>query len=587
MSRVDPARWLGLAVALSLSACGQPDKHATWSLVGLYDGAALSRFGDDVASGGYSWQADEGVEEWCGRAKGPLGLGGAMDAEIMARGRAPYLVAMVAGPADQRLDTSDISLFVTKRGGLEAAAAPEAEAEGRRHPLAPAVVPRRLEVNVKQSATSHAHEVSKMARQLQAQLTVQLCLEHQAGRAWTGTAEDPSRRRSVKPMQNIFMLDELQDETRRIFVGQGASAAPLLGPPVWVPGWEPSSNEPAVVTGRNLRSADLFAFLSPLQASSARELAPVLSPPRSWPSRYAPLVGGGVACPGCDWQAEPPSGVTVLELTVTEFERTDVLSQRLGLQARWRTRTRTDPADAAWSEWLHGEVKPIPEELPSEDGTAEALPDVLGAIPYEYPRLVADFDRGVAQATGVASNRALTVLMIPNWQLVNAWRFVERPRQDPLESLDPEPFDAVGWILDNPELLNVQKLEEAREADGPRSAVSLGKARAEDLQGWRKLLPASPRFGANPDFRALSAPAAVLGGERVTARMQRLASRAGLNHLVVVALIILITVLLPGVGRLTDLWSAQPRERAWGWPSRKQEGLSEVLARASGDGGDT
>mgnify|MGYP006928182534 CR=1 FL=1 len=63
--------------------------------------------------------------------------------------------------------------------------------------------------------------------------------------------------------------------------------------------------------------------------------------------------------------------------------------------------------------------------------------------------------------------------------------------------------------------------------------------------------------------------------------MQRLATRAGLDHLVLVALIILGMILLPGIARIPNLWSARPRERAWGWPSRKGRSLDDAIKRAA------
>jgi hypothetical protein len=567
-----------LFLALALAGCDAPEATGAWSLVGLYDGAALARLDGPASGGGYTWQADPGVEDWCGRAKGPLGLGGAMDAELMARGRVPYLVAVVAGPADEALTTADLSLFVSRRGDAEAGE--DQQSAAGRQPLAPAVVPRRLEVSVLQDATVDPDGVREMTRQLQAQLTVQLCLEHQAGRAWTGVADDPARRASTNPMQNIFMLDEVQDETRRIFVGQGAAAAPLLGPPVWTPQWRPSSNEPAVVTGRSLRSADLFAFRSPASRPHHDPLPPTLSPAREWPERFVTLAGGGVACPSCAWTPAPPNAVTELVLTVTELGLGDQTPQPLGLSARWRTRRGAADSDEGWHDWSAGEVKPIPGDSDAEGQELKALPDVLGAVPYEYPRLLARPDGGPERAREPSTDQALTVLVVPNWQLVNAWRFVETARPDPLESLGPDPVDGVGWILEHPELLGIQKLDGAPDDGGERRALSLSASLHGERSGALDWLP-RPRFGATPDFRARSAPVAVLGVGEVSSHMQRLATRSGLDHLVLVALIVLSMILLPGLSRVPNLWSARPRERAWGWPSRKRRGLTEAVKRAS------
>ncbi len=500
-----------LALALLASGCDASGRTSSWSLVGLYDGAALARLDGLPGTGGYTWQADGAVEDWCGRAKGPLGLGGAMDAELMARGRAPFLVAVVAGPAEERLTTADVSVFVSRRG--DAAAGEGQQASAGRQLLAPAVVPRQLEVSVLQDATVDPDGVREMTRQLQAQLTVQLCLEHQAGRAWTGVAEDPTRRASTNPMQNIFMLDEVEDETRRMFVGQGAAAAPLLGPPVWLPQWKPSADAPAGLTGRQLRSADLFAFRSPASRPHHEPLRPTLAPLRAWPDRFVPLSGGGAACPGCEWAPAPPEGVQELVLTVTELGLGDQTPQPLGLSAAWRTRRSGAEANSEWIQWSDGEVRQIPGDDGAEGDGIKALPDVLGAVPYEFPRLIARPVDSPQRIQRVGSEPALTLLLIPNWQLVNAWRFVERGRPDPLGSLGPETVDAVGWILENPELLGIQKLDASGAAADERRAVSLSASLNGERSGGLEWLP-KPRFGATPDFRALSTPVAVLGGGR-------------------------------------------------------------------------
>lgn len=501
--------------------------ESDWSLAALYDGAAVARAGGEPPGLGFSWQADAIVEEACGRPKGPIGLGGAMDAEIMGRAAEPYLVALLAGPADQRITVHDLMIF--------------AGDTSRPQWLAPAVVPRVLSLDARISPEVMGADATKMLQQLQSQLTVQLCLEHQVGRAWQGLGAVDGMTDQV--MQNTFMLDRVDHEDRRLFVGQGIAVYPLLGPPLWAPAWHAPLREPLEAAGAQLSAADLFAFRTPMRMP--------LKSDGSWSDRWMRLEVGGAQCPGCQWEPAPTWGLTRLQLTVRKKD------DGLGLSASYEL-----GEGATWA-WNNGEVVAIPRVEEVDGELVESLYDVLSAVPYEFPRVVA---RPVDERGRPAGEPqlGLALLMIPNWQLANARADLAGDYR-PLDGLDPEPVDAVGWFLEHPRELHI-----------------IDKATGVDL-----LAPVQgsqwTRWGSTPGFRASASPIGLAGVEEITSSQQSAAVRAGAGHLVLVAVLLLLIFLVPGLLRVPDLWAPTPRERAWGWPEEKDKSVAE-LAQAANSG---
>lgn len=543
MIRLAPA----LTVALCLAACApadapaDPSQQPVWSLLAAYDASAVARFHGAAPGAGFSWTADPTLEAACGRPKGPIGFGGSMDAEILARGRSPALALLLVGPAATRLKDADLSIFVGSEKDPFA--------------LAPAVVPRAVSLSVKPKEEPAPVEVKKMIEQLRGQLTVQLCLEHQVGRGWQGLTEPIGLDGEV--VQNTFMLDRVEHPDRRVFVGQGLAAASLLGPPRWAPTWRARSPRAVDVAGARLSAGDLFAFEPP----------PPVEPIAwtSWSPDWLQWSIGGAPCAGCTWTPDGGWGLTRLDLVV------GTAGEDLTLEAVYRL------GDGPIVQWKDGASEVIPLRIPEVVRSVDAagnpvvsyeekkvLHDVLSTVPYEYPRFVAVPER-VRGDVEHPPQRAIAVLLIPNWQLVNARKAATEGDYLPAAASPSSRADGVGWMLENLELLHI--VERGPSVDLVEYALT-----SAPLGPW----------GPSPDRRATAAPVVGIGVDSVGPKQQAVAVRRGTGNLLTVSVLLMLSFLVPGAMRVSELWSAQPRERAWGWPKKKQPSPGHLLDRATG-----
>jgi hypothetical protein len=73
-----------------------------------------------------------------------------------------------------------------------------------------------------------------------------------------------------------------------------------------------------------------------------------------------------------------------------------------------------------------------------------------------------------------------------------------------------------------------------------------------------------------------------LGVDSIGPAQQALAVRRGTGNLLLVSVVVVLLFLVPGTLRLSEVWSSRPRERAWGWPKKKEASPGHLLDRATG-----
>ena len=483
-----------------------------------------------------------------------------------------------------------------------------------KYDLAPAVVPRSVLVD-----TIYDWDTEMLAKRLRSQLRIQLCLEHQIGRGWGGI--DPTLGSPDAAVKNAFMLDAAEDDARRLFTGQGMAAPPLLGPPRWMAGLGPRTRQdkaPLQTSSPSLEAGDLFATRDP--SGDGQDFVAIHQWARSW----LPMTVGGAPCPGCEWIPDGQKDVTHLRVYLDRVDEVPPDSQDVGGTG---PKTRVDAyftdvsgggqlsyGDKGGSHeplWLDKDCRQ-PDGSPSQTCTAgcnsvKCLPDLLSDVPYAYPRFVARKKGSRTSGDGGDDGgHAIVALLIPNWQLINGRSRLERLDGPPAERLDAvieePPTDGVGWLLQNPSLLQIH-LESSRRASMEEEAdVEPGDGSAtaavdtDDLMGavrppareagpWAlpgRLLDGLRGWGPSPDFRASSVPILLAGTDGVEPAQQAVAVRRGTGHLYLVGVLVCLVFGLAGLFRIDEIWVARPRERAWGWPSKKKEGLKELEQKATG-----
>jgi hypothetical protein len=496
-----------------------------WQLAGIYDATALSLGpAEGVAAGNWLWQPVPGMERSCGAAKAPDGLG-VMEAQAIANGMTPALAILLrrSGPDVPRLDsrTVHVSLVGAEEAGLFEtfldALHLRTEAPLRAERLAPLVEQAPLAITIEGDENLLADKLL-----VRTQLAMELCLEHKTGRAWGGNVN--------AKLREAFLLQspDARGADRMYFRGQADPVPALARPPDAcltadlggdardlrpIAGAGSLRLVPADVWGASLRLCDSAEINREGQAEAARQ------------GRDLPLTISG-------------SGAT-LARPVLARRRLDVRVSRGENADDTRVDVTLDDESLLADERLL-------KELPRTNRTDPryGLVDILATLPREYPT------RGTADDPD-----AYTVLLIPNWQLVEA--------ANRLHQLDPGDgaavADGVGWALAHPERLSVQ-------------IGSLGGAMLPNLTS--KLSGTSGavlRWGYMVGSNAGRSDIVLASASEPTWEQVEVAQRTKQQGLFLGSVTIVGLLLLAGLRRLPDLWTRVPEERINYWPGAGAE----------------
>lgn len=495
-----------LTATLLVSALAAAEPSADWRLVAAYD-ASSTASAVGLPRPSFVWPPDPPMAELCGPAKAPMGLG-LREAEAIALGTSPVLALVLeqVGPDAPGLTNRNVRVSLGQGAYL----------------LQPAVEPRGLRVRV--HASGAARELLRATQLVQTQLAMELCLEHKTGRGWLGQDRDRLRQ--------AFLLDPPDGghPDRMYFGGQRDPVPALLGPPdacfVREPG--PSGGEaasggrgdstlslvPSDVWGASLRWCPAELQRGDLRRTDRGAQA-------SAPLRLSgELEGGAPTRPGV-WR----------DLVVEVSAPTEDSPPRLRASLDETVLLADAPVFA-------------------DDSENPGLTDVLAEIPYEYPSLL-------------GAGRTYTVLLIPNWQLVEGLRRLESGTPErPLPTGGGEVRDGVTWVLTHPELLSVQVPTQAgaAEEDWYDLATTL-RGGPKGVEGW----------GYATGLLASRSPVALAVSEAVPWDAAALAQRATPAALLLGGAGALVVLMLAGLRRLPELWLPVPEERASYWPGLPRE----------------
>lgn len=491
-----------------------------WRLVGVYESSGLMSLplGEEGAEvpPNFVWIAAPGMTQSCGPAKAPDGLG-VFEAEAVGNRLAPALMIVLerseaAGEAPLRPDTVRVSL-------------------GRDEPsftLQPLVEPRTVAVRITGEGELRFKQL------VRTQLEMELCMEHKTGRGWVGGGTDELRQ--------AFLLDApkgMSGVDRKFFGGQSIPVPGLLGPAeaclhrdegLDAAGGAGSKGDgsldlvPTDVWGSGLRwctetdvqDAELTGRLNslPLKMSETGELqAP---PPRRKWGELVVNIGPG--------QQELDVAVDI----------------------SWQGQTLV-------SDKLFSPLE-LPKDAPADaEAPPPGLMDVLARVPHTYPSVgpVNDADR-------------YTVLIVPNWQLVEGLRQLYREQgAGPFEDAGVGIQDGVGWVLQHPELLFVQ-VPASPDAPAGAPQPNLAEGVSGEAIGLRNWGYTTGMLGGRTPL-VLPATSAPVWDQVVVAH------RARQHGLFMGALLALGGLLFLGLRRLADLRSVVPEERVAYWPAREGE----------------
>lgn len=526
----------GLLLAGTLVAgCSTTDAGTRWELVGAYDATGTLEAGK-VPMAGYVWRAAPGMESSCGPSKGPLGLG-TFEAEAIGNGLTPTLALVLhyGGPGrPEPLNPDTLQLSVVD---------PE-DMENKRFPLEPAVVPRRLAVEIEGPP-----ETAQVQQLVSTQFSIELCLEHKLGRGWLGS--DAAR------VRQAFMLDrprgsDGEGEDRRYFAGQREPVPALLGPPdacaVLPPGQRSSGELDGLGGAGSLRMAasDIWsAGLRPCTSRNPAHPEDALATPKLLPLRSSTPWG--------KLYYEPPEPrrlrveVTRGEDQLDRFDIKDVVV------------AGTDETETSI---LEQPQLLFPKAV--EDPTSTDLTDVLALLRHQYP-LVRDGTSTLDDPDEPGSDW-YTVLLVPDWQVVQAVSLLNTGAQPKRAS---GPRNGVAWLLANPQYLSVQVAPGAEQVPASSAAGPAGTDGA-----WPDLMATAIgrefRFvrdwGYTVGLLHGRKPVFLPAGEPVPWEVAQLAQRANLQGGFLVAMATFLFILGAGLRRFRDLWTPVPKERADYWP---------------------
>ncbi|HND32308.1 MAG TPA: hypothetical protein PLA94_20030, partial [Myxococcota bacterium] len=264
--------------------------------------------------------------------------------------------------------------------------------------------------------------------------------------------------------------------------------------------------------------------------------------------------------------------------------------------------------------------------LPEDEKGVAGLVDTLAKVPYTYPTIGPEGDA-----------RRYTVLLVPNWQVVEGLRRVDsKLYKESMRDAPSGPMNGVAWVLANPELLSVQVIPSSRRferpgggeftelsQDGNSFTVSSGrlgitlsqktekrerddivKAELERLeqdllrQGYQKVELqqrdlADPMgggslglldWGYTMGFAAGRNAMVLPADEEPTWDQVSAAHRARQHTLFLVSVAISGLVVFAGLRRLPELWTPVPEERADYWPGKAQADETDLAKQIKVEG---
>lgn len=507
------------------------DAGIGWRLAAAYDMAPL--IADPTASqDGYLWLPYLSMEQYCGPSRRPSGLG-VFEAEAMATGLTPTLALILERTTDK--ETVPAEAIRVAVGN-----------EDRKILLQPATERRHIAVSINASGGASRKERERYEQLVRTQLEIELCLEHKLGRAWTGADTDLLREAFLLDPPRVGVTGgnaNKNHEDRAYFGGQGAPVPALLGPPDACLLSSSNLANPAetVVAGVNLVPSDVWsAGLRPCNPLTEGEGKPV----KETPHTRVPL------------KLRPQEKENALEDVATV--RTPEVWKELTVAVR----SADEPSDVSitvtydqqtWGPEPLYQSEVGGEILDLEDPSATGgLRDILARLPRNYPRLGTEDDP-----------TRYAVLLIPNWQIVDALRAIDTGSPEKvLGSPDATPQNGVAALLQRPDLLFVQAPPPGASAEELKNANQW-----PDLSSTMGPGPLGSRlWGYTVGFVAGRAPIALLGGDVPTWEQERAAQRARPQAMFLFATCVLLLVLMKGLRRVPDLWSRVPQVAMDYWP---------------------
>ena len=514
---------------LSTSLAEEPYQPASWNLVGVYDAAAVTGM-DPLATADYAWEERSGMTTSCGPTKTPDGLG-MFEAAAMANRLTPTL-AIVLERTDEStgpLEADQVRIGVGQDGDVQ---------------VHPAVNPRFLNVII--TGQGEQEDWERYEQLIRTQVAMEVCLEHKTGRGWIGGGSEDLR--------EAFLLDERDkgQRDRKYFGGEKHPVPALLGPP--------------------------DACMRPRNDSERRR-----KPDGGGNGKGESSMG---LVPADVWGSD----LRVCNEDIGEVPGYDVRGRSHPIQLRLSSEDPNGPPDRQARVWNELRVHIVPGEEdkdvvmdvyygprcedmePTErcdkinvdpwtlfkggddDGPAVkmGLEDVLSKVPHTYPTL----DSG-----------RYAVLLIPNWQLVEAIRRSQDYATNSMNTGGSGLQNGVGWLLDHPEFLHIQvapagvkpriQRQSGLENNWPNLSTAIGGHNSA-IRGWGYTV------GQLSGRKPVALPSNVVP----TWEQASMAQRAKQHGFFLGASAILMFLLGMGFRRIRDLWSRVPEERVAYWPGR-------------------
>lgn len=471
-----------------------------WELAGIYDATSVA-LGREAES--WLWRAAPGMDESCGVAKAPDGLG-VMEAQAVANRLSPTLAILLRSSGEmvtEPLDTTNVRLAMAGTT------------------LAPMVEPGWTRVLIDGDGLPAHKEL------LRTQAAMELCMQHKTGRFWVGGDRIGLR--------EAFLLDQPdagRPSDRMYFRGQADPVPALLGPIDACFERDASGEEqqraaaglslvPADVWGAGLRACPLSV------TSAAQEPSPSLPLARRLGDANPAILSATVAPPRVI-EGQKPTWKTLHVKVQPALADTDV------------------QIEVSYDGVALGPARPLFKLVGEASEARLGIEDVLAMVPARYPALSDPETPGQT-----------VVLLVPNWQLVEARHRAEGRAWQPDIGVE----DGVRWVLENPDQLKVQV--------GRPGSGSLPNL-ASKYSGWdARLLSWGYTVGM---YAGRSEIVLATSTEPDWAETER-AQRAREHALFIGSAAVLLLLLLPGLTRLSDLWSRVPEERVSYWPGAEAE----------------
>ncbi len=584
-SSVGPAgRWARLALvgAVALSGCDvldvafrDPRTARGYRLAAAYDASALRTLEflqpEDKRPEAYDylWTIPARMQASCGDAKTPDGLG-IFEAEAIGNRAMPALALLVERQGDVPLLDTDRVRVAIGDGGPEVF-------------LEPAVLPRYLKVAIEGNVSP------RYKQQLRTQINTYACMEHKTGRAWQGGDGEQVRQALLLNPPDGGRPD------RKFFGGQSTPVAALLGPP------EACLEGPADAAAmRESGKGETNLSLIPSDVWGAA--LPRCEPNLKARDLYTGPLAMKLTMSEVATAAAPPRGRRWSELRIKlRSEGEGPLEQRVQVEFL---------GDEFVGETVGDEgVGVLVGERPLFNQTESGqlgLIDIMSKVPYRYPTV------GTAEEP-----EKYTVLLVPNWQLVEAIKRVhaqkardtrraearadgqELPEETgppltkvPLGSSGEGIQDGVGWILNHPELLYVMVPSEPEAYDPHAEPADDGTVVTLQWNNLASAMQGGPggvqAWGYATGMLAGRAPIALAGPAVPTWSQVVFAQRATHQAVFLGAAAALMLTFLAGFSRLRDLWTRVPEERVefWPGPPAEEEGgddAGELAAAGEGE----